>query len=227
MIRKARGWMKKNLLLGIILTFNMILPVHALEYAVESGNTQGMTEGWSENTVSGNDFTSQEDYYQIVSDIAKENEYDIYQKQLKAQLCSQQMEYLSALYLQRKEEYDIAEVKFALGYVTETEVKEAETQMKTVELQMDTAEAQLEFFKECIQLKGGEYQNDFLEEELPQLTKDYMTIFLEKNDQIKYYNQQVQQYEEALNDIVTDEARQKVNEQITILKLNRQTEIRT
>lgn len=182
-----------------------------------SGNTvSGNTV--SEDTVSGNDFNFELIY------VTDEDEYKIYRAQLKAQLCNQQLECLTSFYTAKSEQYDIAKIKYELGYVTETEVKEAEMQFKAVELQMDTVQEQLDYYTECIRLRGGELEDNLLAGDLSQLTKDYATFFMEQSTQLKSYDQQIEFYEQYLNSTDLEEKdKQAVKAQLAMLQASKQS----
>lgn len=166
--------MKEKILLAVVCAFCIIIPVHATENAEQSNEEQE---------------TVVEDSALSLLEMTKENEYQIYQKQLSARLCGSQIEYLDALYLQMQEEYEIAKTKYELGYITEVELKEAELGVNAVILQKDTAEEQLEFYKACIALRGGVFEADMPEVELPELSKDYVADYLEQSGQLVAYQE--------------------------------------
>ncbi len=190
--------MKRKVLIGIVLAFCTIFPINAMEntelpFTQQKAIIIDLPNSVSGNSVSGNDYN-----FEVIHN-TDENTYEIYRNQLKAQLCNRQIEYLSNLYAFKSEVYDITKLKYDLGYVTDADVKEAKMQVKAVELQIDTVKAQKEFFIECIQLRGGEYEEHLLEEEFFQLTKGYVSSFLEQSDQLKSYEQQINTYEQYLN----------------------------
>ena len=201
--------MNKKLLVAVICAFCIIIPVHATE----------ATEGTNKEQD-----TNVEDTALSLLQINKENEYEIYKRQLSAQKYSSQIEYLEALYLTKNEEYEIARVKYELGYITEVEVKEAEAEVSAVELQKDTATSQLDFYLECIELRGGKYEevntSEVIEDLLP-LSRDYAAEYLEKSSQLAYYKQQIEVYEKYLDKEDTEEEQKLlINSQLAILKLN-------
>ena len=201
--------MNKKLLVAVICAFCIIIPVHATE----------ATEGTNKERD-----TNVEDTALSLLQINKENEYEIYKRQLSAQKYSSQIEYLEALYLTKNEEYEIARVKYELGYITEVEVKEAEAEVSAVELQKDTATSQLDFYLECIELRGGKYEevntSEVIEDLLP-LSRDYAAEYLEKSSQLAYYKQQIEVYEKYLDKEDTEEEQKLlINSQLAILKLN-------
>ena len=95
----------------------------------------------------------------------------------------QRIAYLSILTDAKQEAYDAVEAKYDLGYAIFSEGKEAEMQKIAVSLQKETAEEQLDFYLACIELRGGEYQEELLAEELAPLDKDYFQIFSEQGIQ--------------------------------------------
>lgn len=237
------GKMKKNFLLAPILAFCVLLPVHAVENEKTSVKIPNAAESSFTSTVSdcdavsGNNLMSRDEtgdlsvfrenepsdsYTARLSDLTKENEYCVYRNQLKAKLCRQQQMYLSAVLSEKKESYEIAQTRFALGYLTEAEVKNAEIQVTSAKLQKESVDAQLQFLQECILLRGGDYTKELPEGELPRLTADYITRFLEQSSQIQSYNQQITQYENSLKDAGSGEIAKLLEQKISILKLNSQ-----
>lgn len=227
--------MKKRIGSLIVILLCMLLSIQVLANSVmpnQTENTNSAKESLENsvssndsigNTVSGGDsiIDNESDISNTFSD--KEQDYDNYCYQLNANMFEQYVDYLKGLQIDKKEKYDIAKVKHSLGYITEIELKEAEIIVEAISLELESAIDQGNYYKDCLQLRGVEYENGLLKTELIELSKDYQKNFMDNNNNLKEMEQQIALYEQYRNTAgLNEEELVLVNNQIEELNKRKQ-----
>ena len=134
-----------------------------------------------------------------------EKAYKIQYYTLQVQSLEFQEIYLQSLYEEIESKIQIETGKLRLGYSTEISVKELENQLNETKLQIESVQAQQEMCKEAVRIYGGSYKPLEVEQELSALREDYVSKFLENNLQVKYYDNQIQTYQEYIEKYRDDE----------------------
>lgn len=172
-----------------------------------SGLSNGMLVQSSETTVSITPETPKEEksYYvenqkKLFQEKEQENLYKIRYYTLQIQKDEFQEMYLQALAEELEEKLKIENSKLETGYSTQISVNEIETQLNATKLQMETVQAQQVQYKENIQIYGGTYKQLQVEEEVLALSGDYIREFQKDNLQIKYYEEQLENYQEYIEE---------------------------
>ena len=181
--------------------------------------TEGDTSENDETTEEEPEDDTQDDVVIVTPNISGESAYALYLNQVKVVCSNGLLEYLEALRRYSQEVCEIEKLKKELGYSTDAQLQEAELQVKSTELQIETAKGQLQFYMDCIHLRNGVYKEDILQTNLPQLTKDYVSVFLAQSSQINDYNKQINSYEQQLQkEDLTEVERQLLNSKLTNVK---------
>lgn len=203
--------MKKKVAVAVMIAVLFTVPAYVSaetaqsEDTVETVQSEDTTETeQSEDTAEEwDEFETEEiekiDYYnRLIETETKKREYTIYKNQVKAELSELEIAYLKELEALSEEKYKIEQTKLELGYSTEILVEEARNNRIAVSLQIQTAGDRLKFYKDSIELNGGEYEEITLTEQMEALKVDYVSEFTENSVQLLYYKLQLQEYNETL-----------------------------
>ena len=160
------------------------------------------------------------DYYnKLIEAETEKKEYAIFKNQVKAEFGEIEIAYLKELEALSEEKYKIEQTKLELGYSTEILVEEARNNRIAVGLQIQTVEDRLKFYKDSIELNGGEYEESTLTEQTEEPEGDYVSDFTENSVQLMYYKLQLQEYNEDLQNGRYGTEREVLEKQIELCEM--------
>lgn len=140
---------------------------------------------------------------------------------MKFQKCETQEEYLQAVLQELNTKIKIENEKLELGYTTELNVTELEVQLKETETELETLRAQKDYYKEVIQIYGGECKTIEVSPSVPAVRENCLEYFLKDNIQIKYYEYQIKNYQEYLDEYKDAENCEDIKIQKELMELDK------
>lgn len=185
--------MKKKVVVAVIIAMLFAISAYVSAEPVQLEGAAEVADAFETETIEKVDY-----YNKLIEAETKKREYVIYKNQLKAQLSKIEIAYLEELETQSEEKYKIEKTKLRLGYSTEIQVEEARNNRGAVRLQIQTSKDRKRFYKDCIELNGGEYEAADFTEQTEELKEDYISDFKENSVQMMYYKLQLQEYNETL-----------------------------
>lgn len=135
---------------------------------------------------------------QLKREREKKREYRIRYYTLTVQKMEYQEEYIRALKEETKEKLRIEEGKLQLGYTVQNSVDELYNQLEEVQSELEMIYSQKDCYKGVIRAYGSIYSNMKLPEDLDILDGDYVSAFRTDNLQVKYYDNQIKNYQSYL-----------------------------
>lgn len=158
---------------------------------------------------------------QLFQEKEKKKAYEAYYNTLKFQKCETQEEYLQAVLQELNTKIKIENEKLELGYTTELNVTELEVQLKETETELENLREQKDYYKEVIQIYGGECKTIEVSPSVPAVRENCLEYFLKDNIQIKYYEYQIKNYQEYLDEYKDAENCEDIKIQKELMELDK------